>query len=384
MGYKRQQPLGNSSHRKIPPKPHCHAGTGVAGSLSLPVVAGRPGLLVPQEQQLQRRGDGDPCGPPRASRPLVLTPDGRQLPGPSAVRGGRVADALPVSAATAIGPDCAGHSSRAGDRGASGARPPSRNRETPILLVRRGAPAHWRRQGEGRPGSLVAPGSWQWTGTRAPATGSDAPRPASLQRLSLYSFDLCLGRVRFAFGHFLWASRPLGSSWPPAPSFPFSLRRLPSCGQPHRPRGPGLRRECAGGVPLALCPPSPLVASPAPKFAPQTASLRSSERGRGVSTSRSPPGAGAWRPALTLEAATLPPSPHRVPLSPPAPLDSGATQSWPLGERPSPGGNAQRLSIWAAQTVPRSGRAWGSNQEEGGVDLKAVETRLYLYCFNLS
>ena len=62
MGYKRQQPLGNSSHRKIPPKPHCHAGTGVAGSLSLPVVAGRPGLLVPQEQQLQRRGDGDPCG----------------------------------------------------------------------------------------------------------------------------------------------------------------------------------------------------------------------------------------------------------------------------------------------------------------------------------
>lgn len=117
---------------------------------------------------------------------------------------------------------------------------------------------------------------------------------------------------------------------------------------------------------MALCPPSPLVASPAPKFAPLTASLRCSERGQGVSTFRSPPGAGAWRPALTLEAATLPPSPHRVPLSPPAPLDSGATRSWPLGERPSPGGNAQRLSIWAAQTVSRSGRAWGQTRKEQG------------------
>ena len=57
---------------------------------------------------------------------------------PSAVCGGRLADALPVSAAKAVGLDCADLSSQAGDRRASGARPLSGNLETPILLAQRG------------------------------------------------------------------------------------------------------------------------------------------------------------------------------------------------------------------------------------------------------
>lgn len=177
-----------------------------------------------------------------------LTPAGLQLPGPSAVRGGRVADALPVSAATAVGPDCPGQSSRAGDRGASGARPPSRNRESPILLVRRGArvlPTGSLATPRGRPPlQLTRAGLLAMDGdprSDRRLRRSPTARPGSLKRLSLYSFDLCLGRVRFTFGHFLWASRPPGSSWPSAPAFPFSLRRLPSCGQPLWLRGPGLR-----------------------------------------------------------------------------------------------------------------------------------------------
>ena len=57
---------------------------------------------------------------------------------PSAVCGGRFADALPVSAAKAVGLDRADLSSQAGDRRGSGARPLSRNLETPILLALRG------------------------------------------------------------------------------------------------------------------------------------------------------------------------------------------------------------------------------------------------------
>ena len=57
---------------------------------------------------------------------------------PSAVCGGRFADALPVSAAKAVGLDRADLSSQAGDRRASGAHPLSGNLETPILLVQRG------------------------------------------------------------------------------------------------------------------------------------------------------------------------------------------------------------------------------------------------------
>ena len=57
---------------------------------------------------------------------------------PSAVCGGRLADALPVSAAKAVGLDLADLSSQAGDRRASGAGTLSGNLETPILLAQRG------------------------------------------------------------------------------------------------------------------------------------------------------------------------------------------------------------------------------------------------------
>lgn len=57
---------------------------------------------------------------------------------PSEVCGGRFADALPVSAAKAVGLDRPDLSSQAGDRRASGARPLSGNLETPILLAQGG------------------------------------------------------------------------------------------------------------------------------------------------------------------------------------------------------------------------------------------------------
>lgn len=79
---------------------------------------------------------------------------------------------------------------------------------------------------------------------------------------------------------------------------------------------------------------------------------------------------------------------HRVPQSPPAPLTPGLPSRghWgsalPLAVRPCPGGIAQRLAIGAAQTMFRSGRAWGQTRKEEGVDLRLW--RPDFICFNLS
>lgn len=125
----------------------------------------------------------------------------------------------------------------AGDGRACRAHPPSRNRETTTLLAQRRARVlpicSLGPEGKGCPGHFLAPGSGQVTGTHAPAAGSNITLPCARalpSDCSLYSFDLCLGRVRFPFCHFLWASWPLGSSSSSAPRFPFSLRSPPSCG----------------------------------------------------------------------------------------------------------------------------------------------------------
>lgn len=68
----------------------------------------------------------------------------------------------------------------------------------------------------------------------------------------------------------------------------------------------------------------------------------------------------AWGPAPTLEAA-------RGPLPDALLAPSSPFSSWPLGERPSPCGNAPRLADLAAQTPAASGRpGLGSQQEAGG------------------
>ena len=117
------------------------------------------------------------------------------------------------------------------------------------------------------------------------------PHPGSPKRRSLYSFDLCLGRVRSPFSNFLWASRPLGPSrGSSAPRFPFSFRRLPSCGQPLGPLGLGL---CGGCAWASLWLPALRLLWSVARLPSLLPGLGGSEGGRRLPTSRFPPWAGA-------------------------------------------------------------------------------------------
>lgn len=139
----------------------------------------------------------------------------------------------------------------AGDGTASGAHPPSRNREAPILVVLNGARVlpicSLRKRRERRPWPL--PRAGLWASDRDPRSGQrlhlSLPPRVRPSDCSLYSFDLGLGRVRFPFSHFLRANPPLGSSFS-APQFPVSLPRPPSCGQSFPPLDPSPLRVCPG------------------------------------------------------------------------------------------------------------------------------------------
>lgn len=159
----------------------------------------------------------------------------------------------------------------------------------------------------------------------------------------MYGFDLGLGRDRFPFCHFVRAPRSLGSSSFSVPWFPFSLPR---------PTSPASRTRHPAGVPghpVGSRSPSPLVARPSPR-SPLAASLRISEGGPGAPIFRS---SSDRRVGTSADCGAGRAVPFPDVLQPP----SSPCNSWPLGERPFPCGNAPRLAVLAAQTLALSGRS---------------------------
>lgn len=210
--------------------------------------------------------------------------------------------------------------SEAGNQIAFGACPPSRN---PILRAQRGArvlPTGSLGPRRGRPPrqlSRPAPDYRRGPTLRPQAQHSPTSHPSSPKLPSLYSFDWHLGWV-LSFRSFSMGFPASGfllvlCSKVSVFALEAALLRPTSPAVPTRPP----LRGCLA-VPSAPCSPSPPVAGPAPKFAPQTASLRCSKGGPGDLPLFSPSlrvGAGAWGPAPTLEATKLPLPSSRSPVT---------------------------------------------------------------------